>query len=1481
MPRTISNIALAELTKKNGTEPINIVEIEWVEGTNTSYADKVLPGISATIKSLDNIDEVIALSDGNTTAQISMTLFDHQGTIKALMDIHDLHLRPVRVYQHFGAIDQVEKFLIFEGRVVSPISWSEGQREVSFSALSKTIYREVGFSPDEGQYSNIPEDLIGSVWPLCFGSPLHVPAVKATNYKVGSLLNIVGQPDPTLPYKRELLQYRRDQLVVAYNFYQSVINVCKDIARPAYEIQEDYAYHIVSHDQLKQTLEDNALSVESLCSQLDKAISEWHNASSNLDKSVVEQHITSLKNSIKRKRKLLSRLHTQKVNMEYREKAFAIELENIKYEISVINRLRIHCKKIIDQYYLNLRELNGLNAAITAQQTLQASSAVIMDGTIFPQLMTKKYDVGGVTLEGIFDGYNLQISNIQPRYRNITIQPYVTDAPYDEFWLDRDDIKLNGMYIFTQDQKIIKVISQEGRLCKIDLPRKNKSKRTKAKEVDYANNADDRDAFNDAMTRLLAGSESPQVKAQIANNLPKHISPKIWSILTNNGREQTVELISYTGIATSTDYTTDFGFEKSWFKLSYGDEEISDKIYFSDNAVDFKDKIVNSMPSVSSADITTAVTKTHAGHNIGWKIKVNNHLMKPFKVYGVNGIVRLAADANKRSDQVVIKTKSEDTTKVVISIDRSKFKKNTTRLKGVLEVVLAGVASAHFVGDATATSIVTTYENGSVIEQNDITPTGGPLFDSDLEFQFNVPYKSFLVNNISIVEVDEDDNETKLKTQPTIRTINGTASEYTTRERERKIDSVMEEANYSKAITEQRDKIRDTLKQIDSWNAGDAVDIQELKKTLAFNLQQYCTIVGQTDNEDSSLSDAYRVISNEEKKLLYELEVTGYVEWVNSIRNLDEELEEKIDYEYTAEDILIIVEASPIILPRWVDHLAALPKLKRLNQVENLPNNTQAWIGQVGDKITLQGDFQEVYVANILESIVHAVYAYNNSEGVRRLQPVPSGYYVKNESNPFGQYNCTTITLKQPLKTLDPNWEDTIYVSMTSSIGPNVCDIMEWIIATYTNSDVDNDSFAHVRTLQAAYPCHFALSDKRDAFSLLQDIAHQARCYLISKFNTFYIKYIPEIPTPIATLNESNIEDNSIGLTFTQTEDIVTRLTGTYLTDYSLNKPNKIIVRRNITKYELNEKTEHYFIYNNRDLVYKSVTFWAIHYSNTYKYANVKVFLDNLVIETNDAVSLELSRPIFANTAITGIVKKANYDSASHSIDLLIWLPVLSGEMEYYKFAWPKDLTVSDVFPTPMDITTGNAGNPVSITVPTNNQFDPYSSSVDNIRPNDFGRIDVGDARDTLPKNAASELTEINYYNKDNVKINITKDPSGAPTSEYVPEFLNANHTGNGFRKKRPPVTTAFGRVLNVNPIKGEDIPAEDVEDGVDQVEYTASRHYYDISLSNGKQIYARLFKVSRTQAIREGDVVLVIYDEFNKDYVFQPPITNAPGGPR
>lgn len=1469
MPRTVTANALAEMAKKTGTEPVNIIEIEWVNGTNTLYADKQLTGISGLIESLDNIDEIIALSDGQTTAQIGVTLIDTDGSIKTLMDQHDLHLRPVRVYQYFDGLDLADKFLIFEGKVVSPITWSEGQRIVTFQAISRTISKEVGFSPDEGQFGDVPYDLIGSVWPLCFGSPIHVPAVKATQYKVGSLMNIVGQPDPTLPLKLEYLEFRRDELIRAYNFYQQLITVCKGIARPAYQIQDDYAHHIVSHDQLKQTIEDNVLNIEAIAQQLDKAMNEWHNAQSNLAKSVVETHINSLKSSLARKRKLLKGLFRQKKNMEVRERGFQIELENVKYEMSIINRLRNQLKKIMKYYYTAVREISSVSLAIEAQSTLQAMSASVMDGYIFPQNQSRDYRINGAKVNGTFSGYAMTINAINPVYRNVPIATRQSED-LDTFWLQGDQ-QIGNMYILANDNRIIKITSQQGKLCKIDLPPKNTNKTTKAKEVDYINNADDKQAFDDAMGRLLAGNETAEQKAQIANNIPKHISPRIWKILTNDGRTQTVKLVSYNGGSL---YSSDL--DNSWFKLSYGDEEITDKIKFTDSAADVKTKIAAAMPSVKEDHITVEVTDTYNNdnYNVAFKITVTNDLMKPFKIYE-SGIVNATPFD---PDKLIIETQEGECTQVKITIDRSELRSSTTRLTGTLEVVFAGRSGAFEVDTQTAGSMVTLWESANLIESGDITASGGPLFDSDLVFEYNVPYKSILINNISIVEKDSHNEESELSVEPYLQVINGTASEYTTRQRERKIDDAIEESMYSKAIIKYRDKVREALKKVNEFNPESKETLEELKKSLAQSLQQYATIVGKSDMEEMDLNDAYRVISDDEKKLLYELEVTGYVEWVNSIRNLDDELEEEISYEYTALDITEIKEVSPVILPSWLQPIRAMKKAEKMAAIANLPNNTQAWIAQVGDRVTLDSDYQEVFVANILPSTVHAVYAYNNSGGLKRLQPVPTDYYEKNESYSYGGYDCTTITLRQPLKTIDSSWDDQIYVTLTSSVGPNVCDIMQWIIEKYTNGSIDTTTFAHVKTLQTNYPCHFALFDKRDAFQLLQDIAHQARCYIFNKFNVFYLRYIPEIPEPVATLTDSNIEETSMELTFTQTEDIVTKLVGTYYPDYSKTKPYQVIVRRNMTKYDLNERIEDYFIYNQRDLVYKSVTFWAIHYSNTYKFINVRVFLDNLLLETNDPVSIDIGRPLFANEVVTGIIKKATYDSSNNSVALSIWLPVLSGTMEYYKFAWPKDLTVDDVFPYPEDIVSGNAGNSISVLVPTGSNFDPYDPSLLEIRPKDFGSIDVGDGRDPTPKNAATELDEIAYYNKDNQPIKITRDPQEEPTSQFVYDFFEAD--SRGFKKKVP-VFVSFGRILSMNSTKGESIDPSTVDGGIDEIEYEPSRTYYNVELTSGKTIYARPYRISSTGKIREGDVVLVIYDEFNKDYVFQPPVTTAPRGPQ
>ena len=254
--RTLSPTTLAKIAEKTGTEPIIILEVWWNDTTSIKYCDKVLPGIQGAILNLSDYNESIKLGATGNTGSLSVTLDDTDNFIKTLMDQFDINKSRCVIYQYFDGMDLSEAFVLYAGIIVSPIVWSEGQRTVSFNIITAYSSTEVGFSPEEGQFPGLQDDLVGKVWPLCFGSPVHVPATLVSNVKTGTLLSPYIIPDPTLKHKLELVKFRRDKVVAAYDLNMEIIQKLKDLIKPAYAIQEDYAHKIVAYDHTRQSVVD-------------------------------------------------------------------------------------------------------------------------------------------------------------------------------------------------------------------------------------------------------------------------------------------------------------------------------------------------------------------------------------------------------------------------------------------------------------------------------------------------------------------------------------------------------------------------------------------------------------------------------------------------------------------------------------------------------------------------------------------------------------------------------------------------------------------------------------------------------------------------------------------------------------------------------------------------------------------------------------------------------------------------------------------------------------------------------------------------------------------------------------------------------------------------------------------------------------------------------------------------------------------------
>lgn len=519
MSRTLTANALAKIQEKTGTEPVLIVEVDWVDGTTIKYCDKQLSGIQGLILSVSSLDEVSQISEGMNTAQISITLDDTDNQIKTLMDQYDLHLRPCRVYQYFHGMDLADAFELFRGTVMSPIIWSEGERTVSFEVVTRVRYFNVGFSPDQGQYNYIEYSLMANVWPLCFGTPIHVPAVKANQTKIGTLMGIIGIPDATLPLKRDLLDYRLTQITDAYDKYQELIVAAKDIARSAYEIQDDYAGIIISEDNTKQVIEDQTEAIENINLKIDRLVKEYGDATDGTREQATikeeAQDLQATRNSLIEK---LKQLHINMRNIKARKKNLEVENDNVKYEITVVNKLRKRCRDLQQQWYTFYREWTNVVELIATQTTLGAQATSVMNGNIFPQGTPTLLDIAGASFSGVFSGYNLTLGSPQPQYRNILLAARES-AALDEFWIADSSLELSGKYLRLANGRIVKVTKQQGAKCTIDLPPKKKKKRTEKRDVVYEGPTVDPEKFSAVLNRVLTGQETDeQIQNVIASD---------------------------------------------------------------------------------------------------------------------------------------------------------------------------------------------------------------------------------------------------------------------------------------------------------------------------------------------------------------------------------------------------------------------------------------------------------------------------------------------------------------------------------------------------------------------------------------------------------------------------------------------------------------------------------------------------------------------------------------------------------------------------------------------------------------------------------------------------------------------------------------------------------------------------------------------------------------------------------------------------
>jgi len=390
--------------------------------------------------------------------------------------------------------------------------------------------------------------------------------------------------------------------------------------------------------------------------------------------------------------------------------------------------------------------------------------------------------------------------------------------------------------------------------------------------------------------------------------------------------------------------------------------------------------------------------------------------------------------------------------------------------------------------------------------------------------------------------------------------------------------------------------------------------------------------------------------------------------------------------------------------PSWVNKIVhwgtvSTTSQATTHQMDTEPVAQHFWVDP-GATVKIASDEPITYIASIVPGTVLAVKAYKQLTGERRLVDVPTDLY-RVETKAYGSVTAVQIVVNKPLSSItDQGWSDDLYVTFQSSVGPDTVEILKYLIQRYTDLTWDAASFNHVQEKLQPFPANFPLLERTNTIQVLQEIAFQARCAIWLSNGVFYLKYLPEEPTPAGTITASDIDaERGIEIELTRTEDIVTkmkvrwRLSWADVSDQPKDKAEKtILLRHNVAKYGTQEQEYDFYIYNQPDIVYKCATFWLMRKSNTWKRIKFKTFLNKLNLETFDAVTLDFDAPYVANGPVLAMVEKANYNSADNCVDFECLVPVLSGAMEKYHFFWPAALPQTDTWPPASEIAAGCAG---------------------------------------------------------------------------------------------------------------------------------------------------------------------------------------------
>ena len=437
-----------------------------------------------------------------------------------------------------------------------------------------------------------------------------------------------------------------------------------------------------------------------------------------------------------------------------------------------------------------------------------------------------------------------------------------------------------------------------------------------------------------------------------------------------------------------------------------------------------------------------------------------------------------------------------------------------------------------------------------------------------------------------------------------------------------------------------------------------------------------------------------------------------------------------------------------------------------------------------GSEVYMESESEILYIVSLLPGTVDGVAAYRVApNGFRYLTEVPADYYTVYETD-YNGYQVVEIGMNKALKLYDDQWEDQIYISFTSSVGPNPCDIIEWLVNKYTDLTVDSTSFTAVKSSLVNYPKNFYLTTRPDVYDLIQDIAYQSRCSVYIRNDVVYIRYLSLEPSSVRTLNESDILIGSFVEFLSETEDVYTTHNVTWRKSGAAvrgdqNIDRKLILKYNVDKYGTVEEDWDYYSDNLYELVLKTATFWLIRKANSWKKVKFKLPIKHMDLDVGDCVSLDVTQ--FSSSPVKVIIEKMALNPDDNNLDVECWTPIRTGETTPYYWAWPAGQSGAAIWPL-ADDTNGGAGYDFEVSPPIGHillggahRDDQLIITTGDLHPSDL---------DDLGPTVVCELSDYLNFDEDTPEIIAKQIAQSASRQAMEVNMSGGGNSGGGGENK-------------------------------------------------------------------------------------------------